>query len=515
MLRALTQGRFLYPVFMHKQPAPRILPISKLRRLGDFFLDCGYTEDGLRQVLSDPFPHGTPPAKVALLLDTDDPPSPLTTIVRLFTLARPVSRQQVRDILPEWVVDDCRNAGLLTEDENSFRSFFRVDPVGWTLLVSDSPAAGPVGRDIVSGNNPFAARLLNLTPRRPVENALDAFCGGGVQALHLAKHCERVSATELNPRAIRFAELNAGLNGIEKIRWLRGDRLAPVAGRQFDLIVANPPFFIGPNLAHLYSDNEMQLDAFCRDVVKQCATHLKPGGRLFCLAEWVELEGEAWRDRLCGWFEGAGCDAWVLTTYRCLPDRYAQLRLLEAIDPDEPASQTALKERVDYLRAAGVTGIFGGAIFLRRRQGNNWIEFDDHPVEITGPCGEEILNGFVRRDFLSRHPSDEQLLQSRLVVSEAVRLEEIQRLEENARPPEVQRLRVGNGMKYRAKVNDAIVGLLRRCDGSRTLNEVLGSGGETQLFPDDNQARLLDTVRRLIRRGVLEPEPASPQGRTI
>ena len=94
-------------------------------------------------------------------------------------------------------------------------------------------------------------------------------------------------------------------------------------------------------------------------------------------------------------------------------------------------------------------------------------------------------------------------------------MEEIQRLEESDRPPEVQRLRVGNGMEYRAKVNHAIVDLLRRCDGNRTLNEVLGSRGETQLFPDDNQARLLDTVRRLIRRGVLDPQPASSQRQTI
>ena len=149
--------------------------------------------------------------------------------------------------------------GLLTEEEDSFRSFFRDDPVGRTLLVSDSFAVGAVGRDIVSGKNPFATRLLNLTPRLQLEDALDAFCGGGVQALPLAEHCENVTATELNSRAITFAELNAGLNGIEKIRWLQGDRFAPVEGQHFDLIVANPPFFIGPTVSRLYSDNEMEL----------------------------------------------------------------------------------------------------------------------------------------------------------------------------------------------------------------------------------------------------------------
>ena len=275
--------------------------------------------------------------------------------------------------------------------------------------------------------------------------------------------------------------------------------------------MANPPFFVGPALARLYSDNDQELDAFCRDVIRQGAKHLKPEGHLICLAEWVELEGQDWKARLRGWFKGIGCDAWVLTIHRTHPGRYARQRLLETIDAGQPESGTALRKRVAHLRAAGVTMILGGAIFLRRRDGTNWTEIDDYPVEIAGPCGDEILKGFARRDFLAKHPSDEQLLESKLVVSRGVRLEETHRFAEGGRHPELLRLRVENGMKYTAKVNRAIVELLRGCDGDRTLADVLGSSVETQQLLGHRQPRHLDTARRLIRRGVLDTQPESPR----
>ena len=496
---------------MHDPPDPLALSPTELRQLGEFFLDSGYTEEGLKRLLGGAFPPGTLPEKMALMLDPDGPPTPLTTLVRIFQLGRPVSRQQAADILPNWVVADCQKLGLLTAEGDRWRSDFRLDCIGRTLLVSDSIHAGPVERDFVSGFNRYAKLLMDLTPRVQAVDALDAFASGGVQALHLGEHCRSVSATELNSRAIGFAQLNAGLNGIDQIDWLKGDRFAPAEGRQFDLIVANPPFFVGPALGHLYSDNEMELDAFCSDVVRQGAKHLKPGGYLVSLAEWVDLQGQNWKTRLRGWFEGIGCDAWVMTIHRHSPDRYARQRLLETIDPAQPGSETALKERAAYLREAGVKSILGGAIFLRRRLGTNWIEIDDYPVEVTGPCGNEVLKGFARRDFLAESGSDEGLLESRLIVSDAVGLEEVHRLGESAGQPELRRLRVEVGMKYTAKVNRVIVDLLRSCDGSRTLREALESSGSPRPSGGDNQASLLDTARRLIRRGVLDPQPESLQ----
>ena len=50
-----------------------------------------------------------------------------------------------------------------------------------------------------------------------------------------------VTAVDISRRAVLTARLNARLNGV-RVRALRGDLLAPVAGEGFDLIVSNPPY---------------------------------------------------------------------------------------------------------------------------------------------------------------------------------------------------------------------------------------------------------------------------------
>ena len=59
-----------------------------------------------------------------------------------------------------------------------------------------------VGADHVLGISSAATSLAQLTVREPVGRALDLGTGCGVQALHLAAHCRRVVATDVNQRAL-------------------------------------------------------------------------------------------------------------------------------------------------------------------------------------------------------------------------------------------------------------------------------------------------------------------------
>src|ERR1700679_1266978 len=61
-----------------------------------------------------------------------------------------------------------------------------------------------------------------------------------------AKHARRVVAVDINPAAVRCAEINALLNHLEhKIDVRHGDLFAAVPGERFDLILFNPPFVRG------------------------------------------------------------------------------------------------------------------------------------------------------------------------------------------------------------------------------------------------------------------------------
>jgi release factor glutamine methyltransferase len=75
----------------------------------------------------------------------------------------------------------------------------------------------------------------------PGARVLDACTGSGVVGVAAARAGGRVTAVDVSRRAIASAWVNARLNGV-RIEALRGDLLAPVAGRAFELIASNPPY---------------------------------------------------------------------------------------------------------------------------------------------------------------------------------------------------------------------------------------------------------------------------------
>jgi len=117
-----------------------------------------------------------------------------------------------------------------------------------------------------------------LPPPNGNPTALDMGTGSGIQAVVLAGRGFAVTAVDINPQAVRCAEINATLNGLEdRIEVLESDLFAQVAGRTFDLVVFNPPFFKG----EAKSDFELAwksidvVDRFAADV----SHALKPHGK--------------------------------------------------------------------------------------------------------------------------------------------------------------------------------------------------------------------------------------------
>ena len=124
---------------------------------------------------------------------------------------------------------------------------------------------------------------------------LDLFTGSGVLAVAAAlEGAADVTAVDLSRRAVLAARRNARRNGV-RVRALRGDLLAPVAGERFDLIVANPPYL--PGAAELPrsgaaraweggSDGRALVDRLCA----AAGGALAPGGRLLLVQS--SLTGE-------------------------------------------------------------------------------------------------------------------------------------------------------------------------------------------------------------------------------
>jgi release factor glutamine methyltransferase len=88
-------------------------------------------------------------------------------------------------------------------------------------------------------------RCLALLEGVDAPAIVDVGTGTGAIALALAARLPQasVTATDISPDALALAAENAAANGLEgRVELLEGDLLAPVARRQFDLVVSNPPY---------------------------------------------------------------------------------------------------------------------------------------------------------------------------------------------------------------------------------------------------------------------------------
>lgn len=486
---------------MQTEPQLKLLPAKQLHRLAQFLLDNGYTETGKRHLWERALPPVGPRTK-GLLLDLVGPPT-LSTLVRLFELGIPVKESEVKRNLPAWALEVCLSSGLLHKADGSLSSGFQINSVQGKLLLCDHFHATPTAENSVVGRSGVADRLRYGIPRTPCSRALDVCVGGGIQSLFLADHCEHVVGIDLNPRALEIAHFNMRLNGIENVELRQGDRLAPVAGMTFDLIVCNPPFYISPSRRTLYSDNQMELDEFCRCVVREAAGHLTETGELHALAEWVEIEGQTPQERLTAWFNGLGCDVWVMREYQNDIPNYIRKRLIE----NPPSDRRVVAEWMQFFEDRKVTKIHGGAIVLRRREGKTWTFFDEFDRRVNAGGGEYVKDGIAIRDFLTAHESNDSLLHERFIVSPYARIEEHFKPDGREWSTDFVRIRLTGPVEVSAKTTNSMVRVLKRLDGERTLEQAIRVGcGLKDDAPITHLDQYLDTTRPLLRRGFILPK---------
>lgn len=123
------------------------------------------------------------------------------------------------------------------------------------------------------------------------ERVLDLCTGTGALAIAI-KHRypdAQVMAGDISDAALALACENARRNGTA-VEFRQGDLLSPFSGEQFDLIVSNPPYVTGAEMASLQPEvrrepalalygGEDGLD-FYRRIVKAAPQCLRPGGWL-------------------------------------------------------------------------------------------------------------------------------------------------------------------------------------------------------------------------------------------
>lgn len=188
--------------------------------------------------------------------------------------------------LPDDVLALLRAAECMAADEDgTMRSTVRFSTLGRQLFAhsgfpTDKPDSIFFGPDTYRFVRAIAAAAHEDQDFAP-ETIVDVGAGSGAGGLYCATLYPRAAVilSNINRAALRFAEVNAALNGLPGAQALESDVLAAVDG-PLDLVVANPPYLVDPGRrAYRHGGGEWGCDLALR-IVDQALSRLGPRGKL-------------------------------------------------------------------------------------------------------------------------------------------------------------------------------------------------------------------------------------------
>ncbi|WP_025158562.1 DUF7059 domain-containing protein [Leifsonia aquatica] len=450
-------------------------------------------------------------------------PSPLGTLARLFVLGRAVPEPEAEAALPSLGVAGAAALGLLRRDGGrvapavDLRPYAFVDALGpaewWIVSDLGELALGhALPEDHVLGVGGASTTLSGLMLQRPARSALDLGTGCGIQALHARRHAERVVATDISPRALELAALNAELNGVEGIDFRLGSMFEPVAGERFDHIVSNPPFVITPRVdgvpAYEYRDGGMVGDALVAAFIDGCGAHLEPGGVAQLLGNW-EYHGFADAlDRVRGWIDASETplDAWVIERDTEDAPGYAETWIRDGgTRPGTEAFDTLLGAWLDDFETRGVREVGFGYLLLRRSDGVPTLRRFER---IHGSLGaNEAGLGVALDAALAAHDlqsalDDDTLAALRLVVAGDVTEE--RHLWPGSDAPTAILLRQGGGFGRTVSADTGLAALVGASDGELSVAAIVAALAQLlEVDEADLRDDLLPAVRGMLVDGLL------------
>lgn len=180
--------------------------------------------------------------------------------------------------------------------EGRFRSRYRVSSLKDRLYLhsaypTDAEDAVFFGPDSYRFADLIEAEFKSVVPAAGAR-IVDIGTGSGVGAIVAATLCPgaTVTMTDINPRALRLAAINARAAGVV-VQAVEGEDLSGVEG-PIDVALANPPYIIDDD-ARAYRDGGGMLGGQVSfDMTKMALDRLAPGGRVILYTGSAIVRGE-------------------------------------------------------------------------------------------------------------------------------------------------------------------------------------------------------------------------------
>ena len=338
--------------------------------------------------------------------DSDVAGYKVAVLTALFMLGEPVGAAALETALPRTGVAGALTIGLVVPTQSAsgeqlyapavdLRPHEAEDAHGsvhWWVAsdLGELVTGQALAPDHVLGIGRAGLTLAALTPRKPVETALDLGVGCGIQTLYLLRHVRQVVATDISARALEFTAFNVALAGVDsaRVQLRQGNLLEPVAGQRFDLIVSNPPFVITPPSVRQAGLPLMEYrDAggpILPALVRGLEDHLNPDGVAVMLGNWEHREGTSWRTSVNQWI-GKSLDAWIIQREVQDPVEYAAMWLRDGgLTPERSgaAFENALAAWQEDFDSRQVSGV-----------GMGYLVFHAPSVAATSGPGGTALEG--------------------------------------------------------------------------------------------------------------------------
>lgn len=498
-------------------PTPRLARPDLIEAFRNDLVASDYTVDHIGQLLG-------PTAASALLREqptmakrvlsrSDDPAAML---VLFFTLGTPMSDVALNRAFGALGVDGLVELGLAvpSDEPGTFEAACDVRPYGqedvqWWLAsdLSEIATGEKLDEEHVLGIGGASTTLAAWTVRSHRTRALDLGTGCGIQAVHLSQHVDEIVATDISKRALDFVAFNAALNRVT-LDVRAGSMLEPVAGEQFDLIVSNPPFVITPRTDDMpgyeYRDGGAVGDAIVRNLVRDVAEHLTPGGVAQFLGNWELKDGESFEDVWARWLDGVELDAWVVQREVQDIAQYAELWARDGGSPVGSAEYDAMYASwINDFESRKVEHIGFGVVTLHKPATGRerFVDLMDERGPVAAAMGPVIEAGLDARIWLAEHTDDEVL---DVHWTAAADVTEERHTKPGATDPSIIMIRQGGGFGLSIQADTVLAALMSVCDGSMSARTALVAIASI-VGVDESEAitKTLPLLKKLVANGLL------------